>query len=264
MADFDLRKLQLIELDILLEIDRICKKHGIEYFLIAGTLLGAVRHKGFIPWDDDIDIAMPIDDYKKFCRVCKKEMHEPYFLQNHNTDNYHIWYAKVRKSGTVFMEQGFENRKMHQGVWVDIFPIIGVRDDEKWLRRINRTVTPFRILMKKKMEALPWKERSLISKLISLFPLPVVRLIVNAGYSLCFKDFRQFEKCFCIIETRTIVPSFKSEWFLSACDVEFEGHMLPAPVGWHDFLTTRYGDYMTPPPPDERKGGLHVITRVEI
>ena len=80
MGDVDLRKLQLTELDILLEIDRICKKHDIRYFLDAGTLLGAVRHKGFIPWDDDIDILMPLSEYKRFCRAAKKEMREPYFL----------------------------------------------------------------------------------------------------------------------------------------------------------------------------------------
>ncbi len=264
MSDFDLKKLQHAELDILLEIDRICKKHGIEYSLNSGTLLGAVRHNGFIPWDDDIDITMPFDDYKKFCRVCKKEMHEPYFLQNHNTDNYHMWFAKVRKSGTLCLELGFENRKMHQGVWVDIFPLIGVRDDEKWVRRINRTVTPFRILMKKKMEDLPWKDRSLSSKLISVIPLPIVRLIVNAGYSLCFKDFRRFDKCFYLLQTKTIYPRFKSEWFISTCNVEFEGHMLPAPAGWHEYLTSVYGDYMTPPPPEKRNGGFHVISEVRL
>ena len=81
MSDYDKRDLQLCELKIMKEIDRICKKNGIIYYLAYGTLLGAVRHKGFIPWDDDVDLFMDLKSYRKFCKVCKKDLGSDYFLQ---------------------------------------------------------------------------------------------------------------------------------------------------------------------------------------
>lgn len=91
-------KLQKIELEILKKIDEVCKKHNIKYWIDSGTLLGAVRHKGFIPWDDDIDIAMLREDYEKFLKVAQKDFGNEYFLQTKNTDKkYPLFYAKVRK-----------------------------------------------------------------------------------------------------------------------------------------------------------------------
>ena len=87
MHETDLRKMQLIQLEMLTEFDRICRKYEIEYFIIAGTLLGAVRHGGFIPWDDDVDVAMKREEYEKFCKICGKELSSKgIFLQNYHTD----------------------------------------------------------------------------------------------------------------------------------------------------------------------------------
>ena len=93
MSNVELRDLQLYMLDILKAIDKICKKHDIQYFLAAGSLLGAVRHKGFIPWDDDVDLYMKVDDYFKFIEVCKKELSDEYYLQNRLEDvkSYVFW-----------------------------------------------------------------------------------------------------------------------------------------------------------------------------
>lgn len=102
----------------------ICEKHDITYFLAYGTLLGAVRHKGFIPWDDDVDIAMPRDDYNRFKKVCKTELDEQYILQNHETEPSYwqgISQIKVRKDGTLFEEPWVANLDVHKGVFVDIF-----------------------------------------------------------------------------------------------------------------------------------------------
>ena len=119
----ELRKLQLTEIEVLDEIVRICKKHKLQYFLLAGTCLGAVRHSGFIPWDDDIDIGMPREDYEKFLNIALDELDEKYFLQYYKTDeNYYLGFAKVRKNNTSFITKGFEKKKGHQGFFVDIFP----------------------------------------------------------------------------------------------------------------------------------------------
>ncbi len=117
-------KLQACELDILNELDRICKKNGLRYYLAGGTLLGAVRHGGFIPWDDDIDIAMPREDYDRLNECCAKDLDHAYFFQDYHTDpGYFLPYAKLRRNNTFFYEERFKNSAFHKGVFIDIFPM---------------------------------------------------------------------------------------------------------------------------------------------
>ncbi len=264
MESFDLKELQAVELEILLEIDRICKKHQIRYFLCAGTLLGAVRHQGFIPWDDDVDLHMTLSEYQRFCKAAKKEMKEPYFLQNYRTDHTHRRFCKVRKSGTTFIEKGYERSDMHQGVWVDIFPLVGVKEDARWLQRTNRIIRFFDVILKKRMENLPWRERSAASRLVRLIPLPVVRVAVSAAYGLLLKDYDRYGKCCELTGARTITAQFDSSLFADTVDVQFEGFVFPAPKEWDRLLTMTYGDYMTPPPPEKRNGGDHEIAFIDL
>ena len=118
------RKMQLTELDMLVEFDRVCRKHNIEYVLFGGSLLGAVRHKGYIPWDDDADIGMLRKDYEKF----KKHMDEMNpnicFFQDHETDPEYRWgYGKLRRTGSKYVRVGQEHLKCQTGIFVDIFPM---------------------------------------------------------------------------------------------------------------------------------------------
>ena len=122
--DNKLRQLQLCELEILDEFVRICEKYDLQYYLVGGTLLGAVRHQGFIPWDDDIDVAMPREDYDKFAVIAEKELSPKYFYQCPATDPYYfLTYAKIRKNGTEVYEERFKYSKFHKGVFIDIFPL---------------------------------------------------------------------------------------------------------------------------------------------
>lgn len=131
MANELTRNLQLTELEILIELDRICKEEGLTYFLEGGTLLGALRHGGFIPWDDDVDVLMPREDYNRLIEVFRAGKLEGYHLQCIETDpGYWNFYAKLRKNGTKFVTKEERYVKSHQGVFIDIFPIEGIKKEE--------------------------------------------------------------------------------------------------------------------------------------
>ena len=105
----------------------VCEKHNLSYFLNGGSCLGAIRHKGFIPWDDDIDVMMPREDYEKFLTLQKEYEGTPYFIQCWKTDPHYIYgYAKLRDSSTTFIEDNYVNHRINHGVWIDIFPIDGM------------------------------------------------------------------------------------------------------------------------------------------
>ena len=123
ISNEELKKLQRIELEMLIELDRICRKHQVSYSLDGGTLLGAVRHKGFIPWDDDIDVIMLRPEYEKFRSACERELDQTrFFLQDYKSDPHYRWgYEKLRRLGTEHIRLGQESLKQRTGVFLDIF-----------------------------------------------------------------------------------------------------------------------------------------------
>ena len=117
------KKLWMISLDMLLEFDRVCKKHDIKYYLMGGTLLGAIRHKGFVPWDDDTDVMMLREDYEKF-KTLEYEFQYPYFLQTPQNDPGNLYSTvRIRNSNTTMLVNMFKYEKFNQGVWLTVFPI---------------------------------------------------------------------------------------------------------------------------------------------
>lgn len=257
-----LKRLQHTELEILIEVDRICKKHHIAYQLNSGTLLGAVRHKGFIPWDDDIDIVMPLKDYYRFCRVCRKELDSRYFLQTFLTDHFHHFYAKVRKNGTI-MRESENSSLLNEGIWIDIFPIVGVKASEQWIDKKNKKIKRYKSLLKKINSTAPWKELSVEKKILRVFPRRFLKGIVSLKSKRIYRPHDRFDVCCYVWGEDYLRERFPSDLFDETCEVEFEGRQFPAPKQYDKYLTIEYGDYMTPPPPEKRNGGAHTVIMVD-
>lgn len=137
LNDKELLRLQQTLLEMLRDIDSVCKREGIQYYLVGGTLLGAVRHKGFIPWDDDLDIAMPREDYDRFVANAAQWLGNKYYFQNYISEpKYFIPFSKVRLNGSVFKEKALAKQDIHHGVFLDVFPLDSVSEN-RLVRRVD-------------------------------------------------------------------------------------------------------------------------------
>ena len=255
--------MQLVGLEILTEVDRVCRKHNVNYVIFCGTLLGAVRHKGYIPWDDDADVAMLREDYEKFKSVLYDINPKICFVQDHETDHEYRWgYTKVRRTGTTYIRLGQEHLKNKTGIFIDIFPLDDVPNSivgqvfqdfycyccrkilwsevgkfqakgikKLWFSLISHISTErvFKWInhyVKKSNNRTPNRVRSL------LFPA-IGKLYVHNP-----------------IKVRYGMPK---EWFLERTEYEFEGYKFYGTKDYDAILKYTYGDYMTPPPIEKRE-----------
>lgn len=250
MDNTTLDKLHSAELEILIEVDRVCKKHGISYFLDSGTALGAIRHKGFIPWDDDIDIAMLREDYDHFCSIAKDELSSLFFFQTIETDkNYNKFHAKIRKNNTKYVESRIIGREMHQGIFIDVVPFDKV--PASFYKITNRFVFLMRRMVgyDHEKELLPknkWKE--LLTRIM------VGKKPLHRYYKVCTM-FNKLENNYMYTAFEYPVYQhfvFPSRIFEGIKEVEFEGHLFPIVSGYDEYLKIMYGDYMQLPPEDKR------------
>lgn len=144
MEKYILDKLHYSELKIMDEIHRICIKNNLKYYLIGGSLLGAIRHNGFIPWDDDLDIAMPRKDYDKFIKLCSDQLNDKFYLDSlENNDKYCFGFAKVRMKNTIYEEKYQINQSVPKGIWVDVFPLDDAKDEYNWFQRWQAIVNTY-------------------------------------------------------------------------------------------------------------------------
>lgn len=264
MTKEELRRMQLIQLELLQEVDRICTKHHISYSVEGGTLLGAVRHGGFIPWDDDVDIAMVRSEYRKFCKVCKKELDsEKYFFQNHDTDPEYRWgYAKVLKNGTSFVRYGQEHLKMRRGVYVEIFPMDGIPEGPIEKKFYNFLRVCCRKVMWSEVGKISCKSIGMRLWFGMVNRIPVDKAFAMLEFLSKKYDERRARYVTCLSFPDCWVkgePGFKREYYLNTKRMLFEGEEINVPQKETELLVTLYGnDYMTPPPEKER--GTHIPT----
>lgn len=250
MDEFDLRALQLCELDLLKEVDRICKKHDIPYFLAFGTALGAVRHKGFIPWDDDVDVLMKYPDYLRFQEVCKTELPPHLFYQDWQTDPaYYLPWAKIRNSRTTSLVPEMADYPINWGVCVDIFPLFPMKEEtlSQWsLFKIKNIV----FFGAKRINDYGYGKYYYENALLKHIPRWLCKGVRNLFYnSFC----KVKESPFLLFFTGTnMAKVYPAQWFSSTVDLPFEDASLPLPANYDEYLTRTYGDYMKMPDEQDR------------
>lgn len=260
----ELRELQLIELEMLVEVDRICKKCGIKYCISAGTLLGAVRHKGFIPWDDDADVAFLRPEYEKFRKACKTELDPErfYFQDYRNTPGYRWGYGKLRRRHTKFVRLGQEHMPYTQGIFIDIMPYDNVPDS-----LIKRKIHNFQCFFFRKCFWAPLgklQERGIKKG--------VYKILDKIPDEKLYKSFTKFiHKCNQKSTKRVRIFAFpvpgKENGYLRSCfenlePIEFEGINLIGMRDFHTYLKYKYGNYMEMPPLEKRK--THPVSRLKL
>lgn len=266
LTEDQLRKLQQAELEMLQEIERICEKNNIVYSIIGGTLLGAVRHGGFIPWDDDADVAMLRSEYDRFVQACSRDLNQEkfYFQDMHHTPGYRWGYGKLRKKGTLFLRQGQENMPYEQGVFVDIFPGDNVPDGT-----IARKIHNFQSFVLRK---LMWSEVGQFTEK-NVFIRLLYRVMAKIPAAWNIKQIEKLKNKCNTKKTEMIrtllfpVPKGKAgyprKWYEKSIPVQFEGIQLHMMEGYKEYLPYKFGeDYMQLPPENQRK--LHPVSQVKL
>lgn len=253
--EIDLEKLKECELNILKHFICICESLNLKYYLIGGTLLGAVRHKGFIPWDDDIDVGMPRRDYEIFLKKAQGMLPEKYFVQTHISDpEYPNCFAKIRDNDTTFLETSSQKLKMNHGVFIDIFPLDVYPDHQlsmKWLDFVKDFCT---VRIQDIFQYEKPIERTTMGK---------IRLAIS---KICFPDYRK-----AVSVRDRVLKSVKKgnkyanhggawgkkeivpiEWYGEGIELDFEGIRARGPVRYDLWLSQVYGKYMELPPIEKR------------
>lgn len=274
--DEKLRNMQLRLLDALSDVHNICEKYNLQYFLSGGTLLGAIRHKGFIPWDDDIDIMMPLTDYNKLGELVAQEFGDKYLVKYPRTDTLDPTPClKIYLKNTIYKEILSSEWNKPQMLFIDVFAIRSV-SKYKFARRVKGKIfdialhcaglkaelkypsTSLKVKSKTNKELKEYlNKRKILSYLANLIPMKLWFFIAN------FLLKKQYDSNLTIIPegiryNRELLPACVYE---SSVDVEFEGKIFKAPVGWKTYLENLYGDYMQVPPINQRE--RHIAVHID-
>ncbi len=246
------KKVWNIELQLLSKLLEVCQKHNLRVWADSGTLLGAVRHQGFIPWDDDIDVAMPREDYEQLKRIAPTEFNAPYFFQCAYTDKYVRGHAQLRYDGTTAILHHEIGVPFHQGIFIDIFVLDVLPKDKQEQWNIMRKTEMLRKLMTWAVIPFDFHHRK-----------RAIAQIFCKAYFLFHslqKTYAKFERMFYQYQSLPSqyvgMPMFsvlnilkyrmKRDWYSETVTLPFEDIEVPVPKHYHEILTEYYGDYMTP------------------
>jgi lipopolysaccharide cholinephosphotransferase len=260
MQNYSMKQIQAKILEIMIYVDALCRENNIDYYIMGGTALGAIRHQGFIPWDDDLDIFMTPDNYEKFKSVLLKQNDKRFEIQEWRLDNAKLEYAKVRMNGTTFIEANFKNnRNMHHGVYIDIMIL---HKCPKSLVKKYQLFLYSRYVTTQALAERNWTPKTRIQS----FFLRLVRLLPKYFMSdYCYRQIYKYDRqimqdhecCYFLTKARFKQSIFPKEIFMKPVDIPFETIKLSAPTDIHGYLKIRFGNYMVLPPEKERKAAKH-------
>lgn len=265
-----LRKVQLVQLEIAKEIKRVCEENDITYWLDGGTLIGAIRHNGFIPWDDDLDLGMLRKDYERFLTIAPQKLDSKFELVTWKNDSeYPHAFAKVQKVGTVYQEERSKSSEAKNGIWVDVFPFDPLPDDEKVRNKAGASLTVIKTLIRAKCHYKNWWSNGKISikKWISYVPFRVLSGVFSKEHliSMFMKQVGQLNE---ITTYEYMTPqgaiTFGKFFIPSECFESFEHHvfeddLFSVPTEYDKYLRHGYGNYMQLPPAEKRYIGHSII-----
>lgn len=254
-----LQRVQPILLELLQELDRVCRESGIRYFLYRGTLLGAVRHGGFIPWDDDLDVAMLRRDYERFRRIAPEKLGASYCFQDwHTEEGYAHPFGKLRKRNTLYVEAK-GHRLAENGFYLDVYPLDYAPDRESERRELAGKLLQLYRLKLMKSRYTPWREgtRTVAYKRVGYIPYQALTLLTTqkkliARYEALTAAVPQSNT---VYEQSAMPRSFyfSTDWLGEGRTLSFEGTAFPVPSDYDRVLTALYGDYHRLPPPEHRE-----------
>lgn len=258
----NLRQLHYCLMKIILEVDRICKKNNIMYFLAGGTLLGAVRNGGLLPWDDDADLMMKREDYDRFSNIAENELQPDFFIQNHKTDPYsHRPYIRIRLNNTV-MATEFSSHfpDSHQGIFVDIF-CHDKTSNIKFFQKLHvlQTVAINSLVFRK------WENmsKSGIKKgwknfISDLFPMKTLEKWQDNTYKK-FSGKNNHNYLYDGMGKHLKRGAFPEEWLENTEKISLDGHMLPVPRGYDEYLKWLYGNYHKIPEKEKQVPAANIV-----
>lgn len=261
------KRLWQMQMELLQFVNFVCSKYNLKYYAMGGTLLGAVRHHGFIPWDDDIDIAMFRSDYERFVQLAQFEVTEPFFIQSPETENdYALSHIKIRNSHSTGAAKYDFEFTYNKGVFIDVFPMDNIPDDSEERARFLQGVNDYRKLLdvgarhfwywqgttKGNKEIISEEEKSSFSNYVRERTIPGICKEFDA---FCSKfNESDTEQCGVLALELTSQRFFwKRSWFDEQTTMPFEYLQIPCPLDYHDVLQKTYGEYSS----FVRGGALH-------
>lgn len=253
LKDDEIKK---IAIGIMDAIHSFSKDNHIEYCLAYGSLIGAVRHQGFIPWDDDMDIVMPRESYERFLKSFNKENSRYRVINSENTEGYPYAFAKVIDTFTEIEEYRF--KKYDGGIFIDIFPLDNIGSDLNLILKQGKKVSIYNKMLQLKMGRMSYyhglKKAGLVAAKIVLFPFKRKYLIrkINVEAQRISTDSGTYIADMVEYESYREREIMKKEWFSSYQEAEFEGRKYYIPEKYDEILTKLYGDYMELPPADKQ------------
>lgn len=262
MTESTLRRLQLTQLEILRVFDRICMEHGLKYSLYAGSLLGAVRHQGFIPWDDDLDVCMSRADYDRFIALWDSVKPEGYLLQNkENTPAFTQSFTKIRKDHTTFLQYESEKGKYHTGIFLDVFPVDRIPNRRLDRLRFKWNCMKYQLFTR---EFVPPKGNALLKAGCKLMLACTSESKRQSARQKALSKITQYQNQTeletVMIETMgSVRKPYAADLLDAYTALPFEDGEYMCFAGWDDHLKRKFGDYMQLPPAEERGWRHHPI-----